>query len=196
MAKAKSSTEPQAKRKRGGQPGGKKRTYSDTEKAQALAMMAANGGNLTLTATEMDIPISTIQQWWNGKHVHQAVIEIKREQRGMLANMLRGFVSRVICNTTDEEIQNTPLKDRFVALGIAADKSQLLDGDATSITGQTLTEDEYTRRLRELADRVRSRQIEQGGGSGVPLLESQPASETALDSISRPTNGSISQPSP
>jgi hypothetical protein len=144
---------------------GAKRIYSDAEKAQALACVDANGGNVIGTAKQLDIPHGTLVEWVNG-NVHPAVLQMHKENRTQLADMLRGFIARVLSLTDDRDIKLSSVKDRFVALGIAAEKQQLLDGDATSISGQAeMTDDELLERLQRLAaqriERSARTQIEQ-----------------------------------
>ncbi len=44
-----------------------KRRYSDQEKAEALAALDANGGNLLKTSEQIGIPRQTIQEWASGR---------------------------------------------------------------------------------------------------------------------------------
>jgi 8-oxo-dGTP pyrophosphatase MutT (NUDIX family) len=45
---------------------GKRRHYSDEERAEALAVLDANAGNLKRTARDLDIPRATLQEWAGG----------------------------------------------------------------------------------------------------------------------------------
>ena len=44
-----------------------KRSYSDEQKASALAALAANGGNARLTAAQVGVPRTTLLKWAAGK---------------------------------------------------------------------------------------------------------------------------------
>ncbi len=101
--------------------------YSDERKAEALAALAANAGDLSKTAREMDVPRKTLSNWANG-HCGQPPATLSQEKKEDLASLFDSFVSRSLGVTTDEEIRATPLDKRMVAVGIAVDKAALLRG--------------------------------------------------------------------
>lgn len=128
-----------------------RRRYSDDERAAALAALAANGGNLKLTAAQLGIPLATLAAWANGTR-HPEASTSAEQKKPALAGMFRDFVGRVLSLTTDDDIRGASLKDRMTAAGIAVDKAQLLDGKATGIVKNDLSDlpdDELERRIKE-----------------------------------------------
>jgi len=116
-----------AKRKR--QP---KRRYSDEEKANALAALAANAGNIERTARELSIPASTLQHWANG-NVHAQVTNLRDQKKGVLAEGLEDVAWRLLEGVTPAKIAETDVRELLTAVGIAVDKMQLLRGKPTAI---------------------------------------------------------------
>lgn len=110
-----------------------KRRYSDDERAQALAALAANGGNVSGTARSLGVPTDTLRHWAKGKR-HPEAAKMAEEKKAPLADLFELFVSRVLSLTTDADIQGATLRDRFTAAGIAIDKARLLRGEPTAIS--------------------------------------------------------------
>ena len=104
-----------------------KRTYSDTEKATALAMLDANGGNLSRTQRETSVPRSTLREWRDGRH-HGEVADIRQEKRVELADLLEEKVLAMLGGITKAKIQKTGVKDLMTAVGIGTDKILALRG--------------------------------------------------------------------
>ena len=104
-----------------------KRTYSDTEKATALAMLDANGGNLSRTQRETSVPRSTLREWRDGRH-HDDVTNIRQEKRVELAGLLEEKVFAMLGGITKAKIQKTGVKDLMTAVGIGTDKILALRG--------------------------------------------------------------------
>ena len=105
-----------------------KRTYSDTEKATALALLDANDGNLSSTQRATGVPRSTLREWRDGRH-NGEVADIRREKKVELAGLYEQFQRDVFEHgVTEEKIKATPLKDLMTACGIAADKMIALRG--------------------------------------------------------------------
>jgi hypothetical protein len=128
--------------------------YSDEYKANALILLESNKGNVFQTATQLGIPGPTLKEWADGR-VHSVVVKLLKDKKGAMADELRGFVGRVLGLTSEQDIREAPLKERFTALGIAVDKSLLLDGDPTVIQEKHggKTADVIIDRLRAIAGR-------------------------------------------
>lgn len=60
-----------------------KRSYSDREKAEALAILDSNGGNLSKTSRETGIPISTLKLWRDNPP-NNDVADIRNEKKATL----------------------------------------------------------------------------------------------------------------
>ena len=113
-----------------------KRTYSDTERATALVMLDANGGNLSRTQRETGVPRSTLREWRDGRH-HSEVADIRQEKKEDLADLWERLARNIFeYGITTEKIKAAPLKDLVVAAGIATDKMLALRGGPTERTEQ------------------------------------------------------------
>jgi len=142
------------------------RSYGDQEKAEALACLESNGGNLQRTSRQLGIPRKTLEQWRNGLHLHKGVAEISREKVGSLANAAEILAWRIV-ESLPEKIAEASLKNAATAFGIMIDKMLLLQGRATTITGQ---EKDSMDILTQLYDLGRKYGIEVNNGSAhVPI---------------------------
>ncbi len=98
-----------------------KRTYSDTEKATTLAMLDANGGNLSRTQRETSVPRTTLREWRDGRH-NGEVADIRREKKLELSALIEEKARLMLGGITEEKIAKTGAKDLMTGVGIAADK--------------------------------------------------------------------------
>ncbi len=110
-----------------------KRRYTDVQKAEALAALAANDGDLSKTARQVDVPRKTLADWASGEH-GEPPAELRQEKKRDLAGMFENFVEKSLDLTTDDDIRQAPLHQRMIAVGIATDKALLLRGQS----GQTV----------------------------------------------------------
>jgi transposase-like protein len=162
----------QWERRRGDALGMAKRKYTDEEKAACLAALAASGGNLSQAARSSGVPRNTLRRWLEEQQAAPpapSVATPKKEPSdtpptlaalvpvvaGKLADKLEAIAHR-IADVMPGKIEASSLPQLAVSLGITIEKMRLLREQATSI-GKDLTDDERTERLRELAERVRSR---------------------------------------
>jgi hypothetical protein len=86
-----------------------------------------------------------------------------------LADELERAVRGVVLKLFDKDkLDDASLKETATAAGILIDKIQLLRGQPTAINAQALTDEQRLARLRELADRGRSRRLgtPDAGGAG------------------------------
>lgn len=112
-----------------------KRSYSDKEKATALAALDANEGNVAKTAKTIGIPRKTLSEWAVDRFVNEDVAEIRLDKKKELADELEdlayqlvGAIPRFVRSpfTKLQEVANT--------LGIAIEKCELLRGRPTGRT--------------------------------------------------------------
>jgi hypothetical protein len=125
----------------------------------ALAAVQANGGNVLATARLLGLPYRTLKHWADGENIHPAIASLGKEKKSELADQFRGFAGKVLGLTTDADIRKAPLNQRFIAAGIACDKSLVLDGDPNSITENTtkyshLSDEELASRIKAFFERV------------------------------------------
>ena len=103
-----------------------RRRYSDQERAEAMLVLAANGGNLSATAIDTGIPYHTLRHWAAGDR-HPEAIQMAKEKMPPLADRLEEVVSLLAEGMDDPlKIQKAPLNQIAVALGILIDKVRLL----------------------------------------------------------------------
>jgi hypothetical protein len=114
---------------------GRKRRYSDAEKATFLTALRANNGNMLKTSREMHVPIKTLQHWRDGEGVNADVAEIGKEKERSLADM-----SEQLARTIWGDMMDAGRREKAgyghlnAAFGTAIDKMRLLRDQPTSIT--------------------------------------------------------------
>jgi transposase-like protein len=111
-----------------------RRRYTDEDRANALAALAANGGNLSRTAAQIGIPAKTLENWTKGtNHPHAAKLgELKKPA---LAEQFRALAEKLV-GIACEKADRLNAKDAVIAAGVAIDKARLLDGEPTQINEQ------------------------------------------------------------
>lgn len=118
-----------------------RRTYSDREKAEALATFDACG-SLTETSRATGIPDSTLSVWVSGQAVMNADVPILRSGKQLdsvelsekFDTIAHLATNHVIARLQDPKRANkTPMPHLMTAAGISVDKSQLLKGQPTAI---------------------------------------------------------------
>ena len=107
-----------------------KRSYSDNEKAAALLTLESNGGNLSRTSRELNIPISTLGEWRDGRAVPD-VAEIRNENRTPLVDRLMDELTAAL-NLLPDKRNEASYSDLMRGVGILTDKVQLLSGADTA----------------------------------------------------------------
>lgn len=135
----------------------KRRRYSDSDKANALAALDANGGNLYKTAKHLGLSISTLQSWANISEDKAARLEpLRNRKRKELQEVLRDLAYQ-ITSVIPEKLGEANLQQTSVSLGIVLEKMQLLEGKATERVEHSITEQERVERLNALFDAARTR---------------------------------------
>jgi hypothetical protein len=132
-----------------------KRQYSDTQKAEALAALDANGGKVKPTAAALSIPEKTLEEWSKNRGINPEVANIRAGKREDLADRLEELAHSLLDGAAGK-ILDANLSNVSVSLGIAIDKMRLLREQPTSITA-ALTDDERADRVAALLDRARAR---------------------------------------
>lgn len=114
----------------------KPRRYSDDFRANALAALAANGGDANATAKQLEIPRTTLRQWARGAR-HPEATQMSQEKRAPLADTFEDIAYRLLNGVTDEKIKSAEVSRLLTAAGISVDKMRLLRGQPTSISDHT-----------------------------------------------------------
>jgi transposase-like protein len=152
-----------------------RRRYSDQERAEAMLILAANGGNLSATAIDTGIPYHTLRHWAAGDR-HPEAIQMAKEKMPPLADRLEEVVSLLAEGMDDPlKIQRAPLNQIAVALGILIDKVRLLRGQATGsacgVVAEVLDPNTPTERLVVMAGRLGLRTPQDFGASSSLQLD-------------------------
>lgn len=131
-----------------------KRTYTDEQKAEALAVLKANGGNLTRTAGATGIPRKTLAEWSKGNHVSDAAEALIPQKVDELADKLEK-IAHLISDSLPEKIEKAGLRDASVSLGVVIDKRNLLIGKPTSISESRSDKARYETAIQQLIDEMK-----------------------------------------
>jgi len=107
--------------------------YSDNFKAESLAALQANGGNILRTSREMDVPESTLRSWKNGSGTRALTSDLRDQKRTELADRLTGIALTIVSSISDGDIEKASLVQKSTAFGILFDKTRLLSNEATQI---------------------------------------------------------------
>jgi transposase-like protein len=134
--------------------------YTEAQRAEALAVLKSNNGNLSRTERETGIPKGTLLYWRNNS-TYAAPIEMQTQKTESLRGELESVAYRLVrklaerLNDTDAGVQQLA-----TSLGIVIDKLQLLDGkptERTAVVNESLTDDERSARIASLFDTARTR---------------------------------------
>src|ERR1700736_569253 len=130
-----------------------KRSYSDPEKAEALALLAT-GASFKKVARETGIPDSTIYAWSKGLRLTDEAKTLETFKKQQLSDKFASIAHKFL-DLTYEQTGAIKPESWMTGAGIATEKYLLLTGQATSIVG--ITEDERQLRLAELLVKLESR---------------------------------------
>ncbi len=112
-----------------------KRSYTDEEKATALAMLDANDGNLSRTSRETTVPITTLKGWRDGRGTNGAVSQLRQVKKLELADLFENHI-RAGMPLAEGKIKDASYRDTMTGMGIAADKMALLRGNQPQTQGR------------------------------------------------------------
>jgi transposase-like protein len=105
--------------------------YSVDRKAEVIALVEANNGNVWKTAQQTGIHHSTIQYWLASPN---KFADIQHAKRIELTEKLDKTADLLVDSITPEKIADANLSQIATAAGIMIDKSQLLKGLPTDIS--------------------------------------------------------------
>ena len=105
--------------------------YSPERKAEVLALLDANGGNITRTANEAGIQYSTLQYWQANKDRFN---EFRQQKELDLASKFESNAHLLVNSISEHDLSTASLSQKATAAGIMVDKMQLLRGLPTSIS--------------------------------------------------------------
>ena len=144
-----------------------RRSYSDAERATALAALEANGGNIGRTSRELGLPRATLQNWSR----REAAPDLGHQKRGELAEALADVAWR-LAGAIPSKLDAANLQQVAVSLGIVIDKMQLLKGMPTAITEDaSLSDEERANRVAALLERARARRVGQAAAAAESAVD-------------------------
>jgi len=156
--------------------------YTPEQRAEALVTLEANGGNMEATAEQLGIPRQTLYRWCNENVTHKsdmavATAEILPETRETFIAELKTLRNKVLRHL-DGIVEDLKAREAAITLGILIDKTELLEGNATSrtaVVGNGETVDEAISRLAsELESRPSRIEIPQVASPEQGSSESEP----------------------
>lgn len=132
-----------------------KRSYSDREKAETLAILDTNAGNLSLTSEHTGVPIKTLSDWRDNRGVNGDVADFRNEKREELSVRFEQLAHDIL-NILPSKLRDAKVSELATAAAIAVDKAQLLKGKPTTIT-------ETIEQKRRVAEDLIKRFVERDG---------------------------------
>ena len=146
--------------------------YTEQFRAEALIALEANNGNILQTATQLSIGEATLRDWVaqirdikeTSSDLAIATVELLPETRENFITELKTLRNKVLRHL-DGIVHELKAREAAITLGILIDKTELLEGNATSrtaVVGNGETVDEAIERLNnELEQRIISRSVQQ-----------------------------------
>ena len=98
-----------------------RREYTDAEKAEILAALDANAGNVFRTATEWGVAETTLRGWAKSRGVGRGVAELRGQKRTDLREMIRGIVEKaagIVPSKLDDDKLDAVGLMKIVGIGI------------------------------------------------------------------------------
>jgi len=131
--------------------------YTEQFRAEALVTLEANGGNILQTSEQLGIAQATLSKWVaenrdikeSSSDLAIAAAELVPETRESFITELKTLRNKVLRHL-DGIVEDLKAREAAITLGILIDKTELLEGNATSrtaVVGNGETVDEAIKRL-------------------------------------------------
>jgi transposase-like protein len=134
-----------------------RRKYSDVEKAEAIAAVKSNNGNIFRTSQELNIPWTTLADWVKGEHgINPGVTELREQKEEELATICERVARKYLEQAENPwAIYATPGNQAMMTAAVAIDKNRLLLGQPTSISADVSTvQVTLARRISKIASKT------------------------------------------
>mgnify|MGYP001572384568 CR=1 FL=1 len=136
----------------------KRRTYSDKQIAEALAMVDACGGNILQASAASGVPRKTLESWAKGQakrvtgeEVAEEMAELRHESgQDLLAKFTEWVWELLKINCEPGEMRKARYGERSTAIGIGFDKIRLLKNQSTAITDQRTSRKQASTYFRDM----------------------------------------------
>ena len=152
----------------------KRRRYDDEFRASTVLMLEAAGypereGALSVVASRLGVPISTIRGWYTGQH-NAPPAKLRNEKRIDLVEAIQAELTEIFPAMAERRV-NATYRELTTAAGILIDKLQLLTGKPTwrgevidLLRSGTITPDDV---LTELGDELATELFNAAGIPGI-----------------------------
>lgn len=111
----------------------RRRQWTDEEKAEILAALDANGGNVKRTARQCGVAVSTLRGWAKGRGTNAGVSKLRPQKRGELADALEDIAWQVI-GLLPSKLECAEVRELSTLLGVSLDKLLVLRGQPNNRT--------------------------------------------------------------
>ena len=138
--------------------------YTEQFRAEALVTLEANGGNILQTAEQLGIGEATLHRWIaensetgdNKSDIAQAATELVPEARESFITELKTLRNKVLRHL-DGIVEDLKAREAAITLGILIDKTELLEGNATSRTAVVRNGETVDEAIKRLSAELESR---------------------------------------
>lgn len=127
------------------------RSYSSVERQEAIAAYNQTG-NLEKVSEALGIPLSTLAGWTSNPTLNSP------QNCSNLADKFE-FAANLFIDLALKKSKKAAFNHLMTGAGIAVDKSQLLRGLPTAISGSSMSEEDRRRRLAEIFSRLEARAV-------------------------------------
>ncbi len=140
------------------------RDYSAEDKANALAVLASNGGNVKRTSTQLGIPYMTLKGWiLPERGVNDEVTACVIEKKADLADLWEAHARQALGLSGKRITEDAvPYSDTVRGAAIAIDKMRLLREESTENVKEVTSIEERDKRAVELMERAKLRLVKNG----------------------------------
>jgi transposase-like protein len=131
--------------------------YTEQFRAEALVTLEANGGNILQTATQLGIGEATLRGWVaENRDIKESSSDLAVATAELVPDTRESFISELktlrnkVLRHLDGIVEDLKAREAAITLGILIDKTELLEGNATSrtaVVGNGETVDEAIKRL-------------------------------------------------
>lgn len=131
--------------------------YSPERKAEVIALVDANNGNVKQTALDTGIAHQTIRYWLTQADRYS---QFQNAKRGDLGDKMEFLAHNLADSIAEHDLSIVSLAHKATAMGIVIDKMQLLRGLPTAISGSAQTDEERNTAKQALFAAIEARAIE------------------------------------
>lgn len=110
-----------------------RRQWTDEAKAEILAALDANQGNVKRTAKECGVAVSTLRGWAKGRGANAGVAKLRPQKKGELADALEDIAWKIV-ELLPSKLEGAEMRELSTLLGVTLDKLLVLRGQPNNRT--------------------------------------------------------------